>query len=328
MNLKLSEIRSVGIFGSVYSLFLYLLIKSEEEINKTFFFLATNIPEIIRKNIQNKVVIDNNFGKDGMVKRFLRKLILIFKRYTVWRFIDNAEIFGHDHLEFSPILIQNKEINIVEDGIGNYYIHDYAVPKTTGIRKLITRIYGKMTFEPKFGRSQLVKKVYLTGILPVLSELKAKEIHINVKELWKNSTSKKRQFIFQIFNVDEDEIKVAIGKKVLLLTQPYNEIIPSSELINIYRNALQEYEKKDVLIKTHPRDTIDYITEFKGYHVLRSPIPMELLGMLGFNFDVAITISSSAIYSLPGNTQKKILGHECHPDLLRILGPLSFNNKK
>lgn len=88
-----------------------------------------------------------------------------------------------------------------------------------------------------------------------------------------------------------------------------------------------EYNPENILIKTHPRDTIDYKKFFKEYQVLQSSIPMELLNVFGFNFDTAITISSNAIFSLPDKTHKIILGHECHPVLLEKMGSSSFFRK-
>lgn len=320
--------KNTCISSTVYTLFLYLLVKTEEEIENTFFFLGPGIPSAIIDNVDNKVFIDDRIHKWNAIRRFVWKIKLLIKRKILWRFIDKTQIYGHDHLVFSPMLIRNNKITVIEDGLAQYNPEVDGTPHRNWLRKLIIRIYGRMTLEPKYGRSKYVDKVIMSGILPVLPEYKNKAEIVDVKKLWSKSPRNKKDLILKIFNVNPDELTIAQKKKVLLLTQPFNVIITEKELIEIYRDALKGYNQEDILIKTHPRDNIDYQSVFKQYHVLKSPIPMELLSLLGMDFEKAITISSTAIFSLPKETEKIILGHECHPTLLKELGTSTFLQKK
>lgn len=278
----------------------------------------------IINNIDNKKFIDDRIYKWNAIRRFLWKIKLLAKRNFIWRFVSHTHIYGQDHLIFSPIIIRDNKITVIEDGAANYYSERSGIPQGNKLRKLIISIYGRMVMEPKYGRSRYADKVIMTGILPVLPELKDKAEIIDVKKLWTTSSESKRDLILKIFNIDPTELEIAQSKTIILLTQPFNEIISEEELIKIYKDALTGYNQEDILIKTHPRDTIDYQAVFKEYHVLQSPVPMELLDLLGLKFDKAVTISSTAIFSLPQETKKLVLGHECSPTLLKQLGSSSF----
>lgn len=321
------EYSNTCIVGTVYSLLLYLLFKSEKEINETFFFLGAGIPSNVRNNIHNKKFIDDRISNWKGYKRFIWKIVLKLKKELFWRFIYNTKIYGHDHLVFSPILIGNNHMTVIEDGLGNYNELINNVPKVSTIRRKIIKLYGRLTLEPKYGKSKYVDKIIMTGKLPIIPEIKDKVELVNVKRMWELSTLEKKELITKIFSINFTEIENCRKRNILLLTQPFNDILTDKELIKIYRDILMEYNPENILIKTHPRDTIDYKKFFKEYQVLQSSIPMELLNVFGFNFDTAITISSNAIFSLPDKTHKIILGHECHPVLLEKMGSSSFFRK-
>lgn len=322
--------KNTCILNTVYSLFIYLLIKNEKEISDTIFFMGQGISENIAKKLPNVITIDDKFLNKNSIYRFMWKILFLLKRNICWKFIDQSKIYGHDHLVFSPMLVRNNELTVIEDGTANYNDSTDYKPNVGHIRKKIIRLYGRLVTEPKYGRSKYVDHVIVTGIMPILPIIKNKAIKINLEQLWKGCSDNKKKLILDIFNVRKSELDNYKGKKILLLTQPFNNVISDEDLIQIYKTELVKYSSKEVLIKTHPRDSIVYKKIFNEYSVLDAPIPLELLSILGLNFEKAITISSTAVFCLPETTKKIFLGHECHPDILRVYGSSDYiiNRKK
>lgn len=50
---------------------------------------------------------------------------------------------------------------------------------------------------------------------------------------------------------------------MIILTQPYNIQIGDDNLIEIYRKIIDKYNSEEVVIKTHPRDNLDYERHFR-----------------------------------------------------------------
>ncbi len=85
---------------------------------------------------------------------------------------------------------------------------------------------------------------------------------------------------------------------MIILTQPYNIQIGDDNLIEIYRKIIDKYNSEEVVIKTHPRDNLDYEKAFPGVKVYSKKVPAELFALLGIHFDDVYTINSTSIYSM------------------------------
>ena len=72
---------------------------------------------------------------------------------------------------------------------------------------------------------------------------------------------------------------------------------------------LPEAQSKKVCIKSHPREKTDYKSIFPFAEFIPSYIPFELLVLMSkHNIKSAITVNSTAIYSLDKSVEKVILG--------------------
>lgn len=101
----------------------------------------------------------------------------------------------------------------------------------------------------------------------------------------------------------------------LLLTEPFavtGRLPDEKAQVRLYRDVLARYAKNSqVLIKPHPRDSLDYRKFFPDARVMEKNIPMEVL-----NFDErfrvfrAITVSSSAVEGLTCVQEKIYLGQD------------------
>ena len=92
--------------------------------------------------------------------------------------------------------------------------------------------------------------------------MKSKAKIVNVQDLWKKSDAK--DYITSLFGITDDDLLMLAEKKVIILTQPYNIQIGDDNLIEIYRKIIDKYNSEEVVIKTHPRDNLDYEKAFPG----------------------------------------------------------------
>ena len=99
---------------------------------------------------------------------------------------------------------------------------------------------------------------------------------------------------------------------LLILTEPFAVTgrLPSEEAqIKLYKDLIEKYADRRVVIKAHPRDTLDYEKLFPEVTVIEKTIPMEVMNFdTNFHADRAITVASSAIYGLEQVDEKIYLG--------------------
>ena len=98
-------------------------------------------------------------------------------------------------------------------------------------------------------------------------------------------------------------------RKILLLTQCWSEehLITEDEKITLYRYIINYYGESNIVLKTHPRETTKYETYFPNLEIISDPVPFQLMMLLGLKFDIAVSINSTAIFSLSDNCEKIII---------------------
>lgn len=289
--------------STIYSLLIYLLINSEEDIKEnTFFFFAKSIDKSIRQRFHNHQYIDFSeyFRKYGWLGALIYSIKFHYLAPYRWPFIKTAEIYGHDHtLETASILMNNQTVIVLEDGAANYELN--RLPTT--YKTLKRWIVGKFVTKEHFGYSNQVQKVILTGLKPIPEEIQDKVQIIDIFELWTKSSEQKKKLILDYYSVTDSDIENLKSKSAILLTQPLSSgaraVVSDQQLISIYRDIINGIGRENLVIKLHPRDTIDYQSIFPDVLIFDKPIPFEIFVMLGVRFNDAHTINSTAVYSLP-----------------------------
>ena len=176
------------------------------------------------------------------------------------------------------------------------------------------------------GVSDKIKKIMLTGVLPIPEIIKAKTEILNIEERWNNLTKEKQKEILAIFNIKIEELETLKNdsNKFLLLTQPLAEdgTLSESEKINIYKNILIERNIKEVYIKLHPREGTDYVKEFTNIkvHIIKKDFPVEILFLLNINFSKVITLFSTAALNFKGKGEIEFIGTRNYPKLVEKFG--------
>lgn len=311
--MKAKKISRICIVDTIYTLFLYLLISTEKEIEETFFYWSSGIPQNIRDYFKKQSYY---FNQDELSKISYHKLCIKLKllRYFKWPFLIKNKIsyWGHSHLKFSCGIIGNNSFNLIEDGLGNYYYYGTVNPQLSDISPRVTKkrdwlkklIFGSF-YLPEYiwGENPKCKSVYLTGLMDINERIKNKSKIICIKDLWKNSTNNKQNLILNIYNIKQEDIDIFKNKTDLLITQCFSEDKECTEKtkIKMYKDIIEQYCKttENIIIKTHPRETTDYSKHIPNITIFNKNIPFELLLLLKININKIITINSTVAHNLP-----------------------------
>ena len=305
-----NKISRVCVVETIYTLFLYLIISTEREIEETFFFWSSGIPSNIRDYFKDQSYY---FEPDKLNQISYRNLCLKLRitRLFKWPFLlkRNITFWGHSHLKFSCGIIGNNKLNIIEDGIGNYFPLNI---KENHKRELLKKIlFGSFyILENEIGTNPSCSNIYLTGLLEINPKIKNKTIIINTKKEWDNTTNNKKNLIFNVFNIKNEDLNIFSNRPNVLLTQCFSEDGSCSEesKIRMYRDIVKNYDTEQLIIKPHPRETTDYSLFFPEIIIYTKKIPLEILMLLGAKIRKVITIHSTAAYNLPPNIESEILG--------------------
>ncbi|OOF36525.1 glycosyltransferase family 52 [Rodentibacter heidelbergensis] len=291
-------------------LFLFLLINRVSD--RDLFFLSD-------KNIKLE---KNRFytlsTPKSILELVLKKIISKFSMlYILYKNKLNKEeviCYGADHILGSAFFLKRYKFYLIEDGTENYQLKNYE-----------RSWKNKLCSLPKFGMHKNVVKIYLTKKENVPDCIKDKVEFINIKELWNKKTEDEKNKIFHLLNVDKYKLNQLNGKSTVLFTQPLSEdnILSESEKISLYKDIISKYEPSKLVIKPHPREKTDYSKYFPEITVFNETYPSEILDVLGVNFDKAVTLFSTAVFSY-SKENVDFYGTKIHPKLLARFGNIEY----
>ncbi|MBQ6098512.1 MAG: hypothetical protein IJL02_01445 [Methanobrevibacter sp.] len=302
---------NICLVNTVYSLFLYFLIEGYNE-NDIFIF-TSYMPNEISDNIEcirlphvafvdgfrmdslNSVkgIINNVLGYCRYFYGYFKLRILLF----IKTFNKKVKVYGHAHTPFSYMFYENENSNVIEDGLMNYSWEVYKTHKINPVVDMILHLCGVyfLSAHEGLGSHVNIKNVYLTqeNNDPLIKD---KVKIIDIKKRWESIPVNERNKIMSIFNINIDSLSFN-EKTVLILTGAfYNDnLLSYDEEVNIYGDMIRKFENYTILIKPHPRDTINYKEIFNGVEVLDRTFPIEILTTIGFKPNVVCAIVSTAL---------------------------------
>lgn len=326
----------IGIYVKSKYTFLLSLIKFYNKKEKVVYFLEEI--DIDGLNLANlNVIILNNFKKGNY----------LLKKYKKWEISNNLlkkldeieEIYLQDHITYSQFFLNNfiRKIYLLEEGILNYNDNilknefEKKIEKVRIFHNIKKSIIEKIKKDYKrFGLSEKIEKIYLTGLLPIPNLIKDKVEIININELWNNLSQKGKKEILDVFNIEIEKIQIfdKDDKKNLLLTQPLSEdkIITEKEKIEIYREIIEKQNVRKIYIKAHPREKTNYKEVFKNFNieVIENTFPIELFLLLNIKFDKVITLFSTGALNFKGKAEVEFIGTEKYPKLYERFGKIEM----
>ncbi len=306
--------KNICLVTTVYSFFLYLLIKGYNE-DDIYIFTAW-FPKEVSKNVKhiqmppvvfrgkkfaelNSIsgICENIIGFFRYFYGYLKLRILLF----VKTFNCDVEVYGHVQTPFSYIFFENENSNIIEDGIGNYNSEICEPHKINRFVDLFLHICGIYFLNncECFGTHKYIKNIYLTNKQenPLIED---KVRVIDIKDLWNNLSNEEQSKILEILNVNIEGVDFN-KKTALILTQPLCESslisLTESEEIKIYYEIIDKFNDYQIIIKPHPRDTKDFEKIFPNIKIIDKHFPVEILTMININPTVVCSVASAALYN-------------------------------
>lgn len=339
MEDKTTNFDYVCIVGTVYALLLYLISSDLNKIKSTYFFFGDGINQSVRAKFENHTYYSTNKATGWeMAKRRFNKIRLRFFSDKMFPFLKTAKIYAQDHLYFAPLLIQDRNYTLVEDGLKWFSIHmredSLNYQRTISYQnsfkgKFQSAVLGSLSTHP-FGLSDQCKEIVLSAPddTPFLKNKKVRVCNMN--SAWDNSTAEKQEFLLSKFGVTAKDIETIGEKSIILFTQPLfsDHILTKTEHFEVYNKIISDFPAENIIIKTHPRDNFPYLQYFPDIAIFDKPVPMELLSMAGVRFKKAVTICSTVVYTFPYNLDIIWVGSNVHPKIYDFFGDDTNINKK
>lgn len=165
-----------------------------------------------------------------------------------------------------------------------------------------------------FGQSKHCKSIEVNSKEEIRISDK-KVVVVPREELFAKLNIKSKETIYKVFAEDK-QIGTIEGKNILVLTQPlYKDgYVPSIKIqediyVYIFKELCKGYDK--IYLKAHPRDDYPYSKLDIELSVIDKNIPTEVFNFKNeVLFNKAITINSTAIYSMNFVEEKQMLGIE------------------
>ncbi|QQF83253.1 glycosyltransferase family 52 [Histophilus somni] len=246
------------------------------------------------------------------IKKKITKFWRLYYKLYFYRFkIDRIPVYGADHLGWTDYFLKYFDFYLIEDGIANFSPKRYEINLTRDI--------------PVFGFHKTVKKIYLTSLENVPSDIRHKVELISLEHLWKTRTAQEQHNILDFFAFNLDSLISLKMKKYILFTQCLSEdrVISEQEKIAIYQHIIKNYDERLLVIKPHPRETTDYQKYFENVFVYQDVVPSELFELLDVNFERVITLFSTAVFKYDRNIVD-FYGTRIHDKIYQWFGDIKF----
>lgn len=317
---------------SPYVTLLYLLMNDLHSIENTAYFFVSyrNLTDKEKSRIRSIVPesyflrepkLTIRFRNNESLQRIYTALQIAAKRIIPyawlrmtkklrWPFLKDSEIWCYDNYSSAKAIIGRRKYVFLEEGLFTYENADLYAGGASFLRRL--QIFLDAPFGVRgLGTTPQAERVILTGLaeIPECYRQRGFEL-VSMPALWEKSDNAKRAFIMKFFELSESDAQELRRRDIIFVDQPLADdgLITKSEQVELVRKILDHYGDSRVLIKTHYRNTINYREIFPGAMIWDKQTPMELLGLCGVNFSMAVTVNSTAALSFPESVKLEWLG--------------------
>lgn len=325
LQVRSDEVTHVCVVTNIYPFLQYVLLMDDATVfHHTYYFFNETLPKGVVEKLPCSVYRHHNRSIQEKILKRINKIRLRFFKYQIFPFLKTAEIFSYD-LPYLNLCIGKRSYSLLADApnwltlLGQEHSQEYIRNKRHADSfkgRLERMVYGDLYVHFQ-GQNPQCKAVYLTeeNTSPVLQ---GKEVHVNsFTSLWNLSSDAKKQFILELFDVDNEDLKFLSSKPNLYFSQPLMKDCRMTEeeyrlvLVKIFQN----YPSDSLIIKAHPRDTFDYKKHFPNISLFTKPINSQLLHIVGLCPERVITICSTAIEAFPETTECDFYGIHVHPKI-------------
>lgn len=223
-------------------------------------------------------------------------------------FIRNAEINLFSNFGLTPVYIllkyKKNYIRQLEEGEGNY-VSRVGYLQAFKRKYLLNTVVGD-------GLDEEVKELQVQFPEKLPTRLRKKGKKLELKKMEDDLSDEQRKKVLDVF-MSGLEIDLTGKKKLLLITQSLSEDNHMTEerKVQMYNQLLDRYANEySIYLKPHPRELTDYSGKLKyNFTLIPGGFPLEMFDLLkGINFELGITVCSSALYNMRCVEKKIILG--------------------
>lgn len=276
---KLRSINKICIVGTNYGLLLYML-HIKKYCNTIFFIhgfypLASAI-SFLRKNgcVCMFLSFDENIENEARIYNMILGVFLLGGCDINYYIQDTVPQICY---------FEDFCVNLIEDGRISY-ISEGDAKKTKGFD---VHIYKKC-----------VKKILYTGMERIPISVADKVEIIDFRDCWNKLEEEMKYSLLEMFELKKCELKQIIddGRNIVLFTRNYSKVGKCSEKtqVDMYREILSNYNERNVIIKPHPNDDVDYKKYFPNCVILSKKIPAELIWLCRMPIKVVVSVDDSS----------------------------------
>ncbi len=325
--------KNTCIVGNIYGLFICLLTIPDEEIDKTLFIIDTVInKDAVKKEPPHTIWTDYTLRQQAGQLTSHDEWKYFFKSKLKFWSIGLSNIYAQDNIPCASPIIGFHKYTEIEDSPylfslykNNFRLNAFDLPNTwSGLKQRIRKgnIYGRHLGRTKQCVNRLVSLLKPEDAQSELLKGK-KYTELRLQEMWDGASDYKKDIILQTFGIERDELSKLQSAKTIILTQPFikDADLTIQEQIELYKPYIEKYSDEGVIIKPHPRETLDYARFFPQATMLPAGVPIQIYNVLGVRFDRAVTICSTAISTMISKDTELIwVGTHVHPKILKVYG--------
>lgn len=302
LKAKTRQYNNVCYFVSTYSLLLYLCYTSEEEFNNTYFVFCETFPKDIAKNFRNSCFVP----KYKEPKYFYVPKKWVISKFYKWLFIPRinkkTRIFCQDHTAMLQLLIGNHPYTLVAESpnmVELLLLHVPTEQKKLILKHRILDVINKTLLGSIYGHTYGNNALCFSALVTdkeSINYLKGKTVTVlNIFDAWNRKTQAERDVVLSLYGICSSDLQMFKSKRIIVFTQPLVPDMTLEENKKYMVALINKYPHKDMVIKIHPRDEIDYETLFPDVTVCRLRVPSQLFDMSGVRFEIAATYFSAAV---------------------------------
>lgn len=326
-----NDITNVCITFSLYGLMQYLLLVDEDTARRrTFYFFGDGINKAIRDRLPSEYFSTcPSPGLKEAVKRRLRKAVFRWLKYRRYPFLKTAKLYAQDWL-YPSMLIGSRSYSLLSD---SPLFLDWNMKedcrlyqrqmkeKESMAGRIKMMLYGPLSVM-NYGNNNQCRRFYLTALNDTPVQQGKETCVRSLEEMWASADESHRRFVMEVFDIDEHSLPQDEGRDILFITQPWvdDEILTLSECRTLTDRLMSHYDRSRVVIKRHPRDTMDYASWYPDIPCQDKVVNLELLMMLGYRPKKVVTISSSVVDFLPESIEVDWYDTHVHEKIFRLCG--------
>ena len=331
MEARKSDITNVCITFSLYGLMQYLLLVDEDTArNRTFYFFGDGIDPSIRNRScsEHFSTRPSPDWKEALSRRF-RKAWMRLLKYNRYPFLRTAALYAQDWL-YPSMLIGSRNYSLLSDSplfldwnmqTDCKLYQRQMKEKETLKGKLMMLLYGRLSVM-NYGNNAQCQRFYLTAPNDTPVQRGKETVVKSLEEMWAEADESHRRFVMEVFDIEKDTLPKDEGRDILFITQPWvdDEILSEEECRELTDRMMAHYDRGRVVIKRHPRDTVDYASWYPDIPRQDKVVNLELLMMLGYKPKKVVTISSSVVDFLPESVDVDWFDTNVHEKIRKLCG--------